>query len=148
MNFFSKKWLGIICIIVFIVIAFYGGSLSSKFLEETFHPKPIPILTPKFYPLGQFTVSIPGGNLPHYVMLEITIESSSVDAEKIILSATPLIKNAVMKLVETKNYAGFNKNGAIDSLQNELSSTLNKVLKDNHYHIDFSKVLLTRMIIQ
>lgn len=145
---FIKKNIKFIFILLLCLAVFYGGSMSSKFLEDTFHPKPVPVLTPKFFPLGQFTVSIPNGNMPHYAMLEVTVESPTPDAEKIINESAPLIKNTIMKLIESKKYAELNREGAIDSLQNEMDKLLNKVLLKNHYKIDFSKVLLTKMILQ
>ena len=145
---FLKKNIKYLMVLIFLLVVFYGGSLSSKFLEDTFHPKPVVVLTPKFYPLGHFTVSIPSGNMPHYVMLEVTVESPSLNAKKTIEDASPLIKNAMMKLIESKSYAELNRQGAIDSLQKEMDKILNKLLLANHYHIDFTKVLLTRMILQ
>ncbi|MEZ8095888.1 flagellar basal body-associated protein FliL [Photobacterium swingsii] len=103
---------------------------------------------PVFLPLTKFVMSVKGDDRLHYLMLELSIMSYSEDQVKVLQDYMPVIRNAVITLVSSKDYETLSEQGVIPVLQAELKEHLGKVMNEMNSSNGIDRILITKMVIQ
>lgn len=103
---------------------------------------------PVFLPLTKFVMSVKGDDRLHYLMLELSIMSYSEDQVKVLQDYMPVIRNAVITLVSSKDYETLSEQGVISVLQAELKEHLGKVMNEMNSSNGIDRILITKMVIQ
>ena len=144
----SKKLSFSLLIILWSATIFWVGWQSPSIIGGPFTLQDKETNTAKFYPLDRFVISVPGDNLPHYLLLEMALKSRSNNVSTILSEADPLVRNSLMKMFSRKHFNQLNDSNQLESLQQEALVLLSEVLAENKYEIELDEVLFTRMVIQ
>lgn len=129
-------------------IAFVGSGNGDWFKTEMFGEKEVVDSGSKFYPMSRFIISLAGGDLPHYLLLELSIKSSNIEMNEALHEADPLIQNTLMKMFSQKEFDELRQANHVEALQNEAMVKIVKVLTEHEFPADIEEVLFTRMVVQ
>ncbi|AQS35312.1 flagellar basal body-associated protein [Shewanella psychrophila] len=144
----SKKLSFSLLIILWSTTIFWVGWQSPSIIGGPFVTQDEEANKAKFYPLDRFVISVPGDNLPHYLLLEMALKSRSTNVSRILKEADPLVRNSLMKMFSRKHFNQLNDSKQLENLQREALVLLSNVLTENKYEIEIDEVLFTRMVIQ
>lgn len=144
----SKKLSFSFIAILWTASIFWIGWQSPSIIGGPFIPQEQEANKAKFYPLDRFVISVPGENLPHYLLLELALKSSSKNVSSTLKEADPLVRNSLMKMFSRKHFNQLNDSNQLESLQQEALVLLSNVLTENNYEIELDEVLFTRLVIQ
>lgn len=103
---------------------------------------------PVFLPMDKFVVSVQGNNRLHYLMLELSLMSYNQEQMKELEEYTPVIRNAVITKLASKNYDELSSPGVIEPLQGELREHIRSNLSNIASMANVDRVLVTKMVIQ
>ncbi|RYV00698.1 flagellar basal body protein FliL [Shewanella sp. OPT22] len=148
LNKAAKVLVTVSFIAVWSAAIFYVGWQSPSLFGKGFHRDTTTMPTAKYYPLKRTVVTVAGEDYPHYLLLEMSIKSSSEEVKRTLEEADSLVRNTLMKLFAKKQFEELNNPNHVDTLQQEVQLALSKVLNENHYDLELEQVLFTRMVIQ
>ncbi len=120
-----------------------ASSLMSFFSSSSDESK-----TPSFLPLDKVVLSVKGKKQNHFVMIELAIETRHPEKIENLDNYTPLIRNALLRLFNNKTYESLNKEGAVDSLENEVKQTVLLAFEKTDIVREIDDVLLTKYVVQ
>ncbi|OEE58429.1 flagellar protein [Enterovibrio norvegicus FF-454] len=122
--------------------SFEGFSLPFLFEQETLKNGP------SFHALEKIVLSVKGNRQTHFVMLELAVETRHPERIEAIDGYMPMVQNALLKLFANKHYDDLQKDGAVETLQEEVKQTLLLAFAKTDIVRDIDDVLLTKYVVQ
>lgn len=129
------------------------GSDNSGWIKKSFFAEEAVLIEGsknQYFPMERVIISINGDkeDLPHYLLLELSLKSGDSAIREVLHDADPLIRNTLMKMFSKKPYAELRDTDQIDALQQEALQKITKVLDEHEFPSQIDEVLFTRMVIQ
>lgn len=103
---------------------------------------------PSFHQLDQIVLSINDKRQPHFVMLEVALETHRPEKLENVDNYMPVIRHALLKLFADKTFTDLQEPGAVNALQNEVKQTILMALADTRMGRAIDDVLLTKYVVQ
>ncbi|PJC86425.1 flagellar protein [Vibrio sp. HA2012] len=124
------------------------GFASLSFVPDMLSGSEKPEEKPTFHSLEKLVLGVKGKRQTHFIMLEIAVETRQPKHIEDIDSYMPVVRNALLKMFSNKTYEELQEQKEIDSLQNEVKSTLLTAFANTHFVRDIDDVILTKYVIQ
>ncbi|WP_413112647.1 flagellar basal body-associated protein FliL [Thaumasiovibrio sp. DFM-14] len=115
-------------------ISFFGGSDEDNRV--------------RFTNLDKFVISIDGAERTHFLMLEMSLKTSSEEAHDALYEFKPLARNVLLRMFSKKTYEELREIKNIELLEGRVHQELTMALVQNGYNHRIDEVLFTKMVVQ
>ncbi|MGF1769175.1 flagellar basal body-associated FliL family protein [Enterovibrio makurazakiensis] len=153
----KKKTFLILAIVSVVLLAlaaggwFFYSQKNSNFVEVSADSDIAPmamVKKPQFISMPRFVVSVEGESRLHYLMLELSLMTYDPEQQAAMTEMMPVLRNAVVKLLNGKTFDNLSVSGSLPVLEDELRDVLQAQMNEMTGSKGLERVLITKLVVQ
>ncbi|MGO0308842.1 flagellar basal body-associated FliL family protein [Endozoicomonas acroporae] len=145
----KKSGKGLIIILIFLVLLLIavGGGAAWMFMQQK-SEDPDELAVPHFMQMEPFIISLKSENRPHYLQIKLSLMSRDPEALKQLETYRPMIRNEIIRYLNTLKYMDVLKPEAPDAIRTETISRVNDLLVKEQVEVTMDDLIITDLVIQ
>ena len=142
----DKGVMAMLIFLVFVLIAVAGGA-AWMFVQQENGGADGPE-RPHFMQMEPFIITLKSESRPHYLQIKLSLMSRDPEALGKLDNYRPMIRNEIIRYLNTLSYADVLKPEAPDAIRSESINRVNHLLAEEQVRVTLDDLIITDLVIQ
>lgn len=143
----SGKGLIITLVVMAVLLIAVAGGAAWMFMQQK-SEDPDKLAVPHFMKMEPFIITLKSEARPHYLQIKLSLMSRDPEALKRLETYRPMVRNEIIRYLNTLKYVDVLKPEAPDAIRTESISRVNDLLVKEQVEVTMDDLIITDLVIQ
>ncbi|MGI2028085.1 flagellar basal body-associated FliL family protein [Endozoicomonas acroporae] len=143
----SGKGLMITVVVMAVLLIAVAGGAAWMFMQQK-SEDPDKLAVPHFMKMEPFIITLKSEARPHYLQIKLSLMSRDSEALKQLETYRPMVRNEIVRYLNTLKYVDVLKPEAPDAIRTESISRVNDLLVKEQVEVTMDDLIITDLVIQ
>lgn len=142
----DKSVMAMLIFLAFVLIAVAGGAAWMFVQQENEGANSLE--RPHFMKMDPFIITLKSESRPHYLQIKLSLMSRNPKVLGKLENYRPMIRNEIIRFLNTLSYADVLKPEAPDAIRSESINRVNQLLAEEQVRVTLDDLIITDLVIQ